>query len=51
LDLYHFDNTVENSPPTDSITSFEELKSTMIDITPEKNGGVHKIIITPGFGW
>ena len=44
------DDIVDNSTPTDSKTPFEVLKSKMIDITPEKNGGVHKRVLTPGFG-
>ena len=44
------DDIVDNSTPTDSKTPFEVLKSKMIDIKPEKNGGVHKRVLTPGFG-
>lgn len=44
------DDLVDNTSPTDSKTPFEILKSKMIDITAEKNGGVYKRILTPGFG-
>ena len=42
----------DNSAPTDSKTPFEVLKSEMIDITAEKNGGVLKRILRRGIiGW
>ena len=41
---------VDNTTPTDSKTPFEVLKSKMIDITAEQNGGIFKRVLTPGFG-
>jgi hypothetical protein len=44
------DDMVDNTTPTDSKTPFEVLKSKMIDITAEQNGGIFKRVLTPGFG-
>lgn len=44
------DDMTDSTTPTDSKTPFEILKSKMIDITPEKNEGVYKRVLTPGFG-
>lgn len=44
-----FDDENTNGP-TDSKTPFEVLKSKMIDITKEQNGGVFKRILAPGYG-
>jgi hypothetical protein len=44
------DDMNDDTTPHDSQTPFDILKSKMIDITEEKNEGVFKRILTPGFG-
>ena len=44
------DDLPDSTTPHDSKTPFEILKTKMVDVTPEKNEGVLKRVLTPGFG-